>query len=261
MNANLWIYPLTRLTLGDMSTDGATLQAKNQLIELLAKMTQGERLPGERSLADEFGVCRMTLRRAIEDLILDGKLERRARSGTYVRRPIISSEMRLKSFTEEIRQRGQAPSTLVVSMKKIKTTKTIARALRVRQNEEIFSITRLRLADNLPVALETLKIAGHAAPGLTVEDVERSLYDALVSKYGIRIMHAKASISAVNPSEKERNLLQVNVKTPCLLIKMLDSDQSGRPIMVAECIYRSDLYEVNIDVTANVNSITSRRIS
>ena len=244
-----------------MSTDSAALQAKSQLIELLSKLTQGERLPGERSLAEEFGVCRVTLRRAIEDLILDGKLERRARSGTYVRRPIISSEMRLKSFTEEIKQRGQLPSTRVVSMKKLKANKTIARSLRIRQDEEIFTVTRLRLADNMPVALETLKIAGHVAPGLTPLDVESSLYDALVTKFGIRIMHAKASISAKNPTDRERELLQLDSDTACLLIKMLDLDQNGTPVMTAECIYRSDLFELNIDVSANVNAITSRRVS
>ena len=244
-----------------MSSESAALQAKNQLIELLSKLPQGERLPGERSLAEDFGVCRVTLRRAIEDLILDGKLERRARSGTYVRRPIISSEMRLKSFTEEIRQRGQKPSTRVVSIKKIKANKTISRTLRIRQDEEIYSVVRLRLADDMPVALETLKIAGHMTPGLSMDDVEGSLYDTLFSRFGIRIMQAKASIAATNISERERDLLQASVKTPCLLIKMLDHDQNGNPVMTAECIYRSDLFELNIDISANINAISSRRVS
>lgn len=244
-----------------MNSEGAALQAKGHLIELLSRLAQGERLPGERILAEDFGVCRVTLRRAIEDLILDGKLERRARSGTYVRRPIISSEMRLKSFTEEIEQRGQSPSTQVVSMKRIKANKTIARALRIRQDEDIYSVTRLRLADNMPVALETLKIAESMAPGLTPNDVERSLYDSFVNKFGIRIMHAKASISAKNPSVRESELLQIEPNSPCLLIKMLDLDQNGVPVMTAECIYRSDLFELNIDVSANVNAITSRRVS
>ena len=87
-------------TLTLMSIDSAQQRARRSLLGLLAELPQGTKLPGERLLAEDFGVCRMTMRRAIEDLLLDGRLERHARSGTYVRRPIISSEMRLKSFTE-----------------------------------------------------------------------------------------------------------------------------------------------------------------
>jgi GntR family transcriptional regulator len=113
----------------------------------------------------------------------------------------------------------------------------------------------------MPVALETLKIAGHKVPGLTFDDLKGSLYDTLFKRFGIRIMQAKASIAATSLSERDRDLLQATTKTPCLLIKMLDLDQNGNPIMTAECIYRSDLFEFNIDISANLNTITSRRIS
>jgi GntR family transcriptional regulator len=244
-----------------MSSDRAAVRAKEHLVGLLSKLPQGERLPGERILADDFGVCRVTLRRAIEDLISDGKLERRARSGTYVRRPIISSEMRLKSFSEEIRARGQNPSTRVISLKRVKANKTIAKTLKIRAGDEIFLVVRLRLADGVPIALETLRIACRSIPILKPEDVETSLYDAFVEKFGIRIMNAKAAIAGFNPSEKERSLLEIASQVPCLMIKMLDHDQNGVPIMTAECIYRSDLYELKIDVNATLTTSTNKRVS
>jgi GntR family transcriptional regulator len=244
-----------------MTSDRAAVRAKEHLVGLLSKLPQGERLPGERILADDFGVCRVTLRRAIEDLISDGKLERRARSGTYVRRPIISSEMRLKSFTEEIRARGQNPSTRVISLKRVKANKSIAKTLKIRPGEEIFAVVRLRFADGVPIALETLKIACRSIPILKPEDVETSLYDAFVENFGIRIMNAKAAIAGFNPSEKERSLLEIPSKVPCLMIKMLDHDQNGVPVMTAECIYRSDLYELQIDVSATLSTLTNRRVS
>lgn len=71
-----------------MTTETAVIRAKENLIGLLSQLPQGDRLPGERILAEEFGVCRVTLRRAIDDLISDGKLERRARSGTFIKRPM-----------------------------------------------------------------------------------------------------------------------------------------------------------------------------
>ena len=244
-----------------MNADKAAIRAKEQLSSLLSQLHQGARLPGERTLSEEFGVCRVTLRRAIEDFISDGRLERRARSGTYIKRPMISSEMRLKSFTEEIRARGQEPSSSLISFKKTNANISVSKLLGINRGDEIFQVTRLRLADQMPVALETLRITCSSIPNLTHEDLKGSIYDVFFNKFGIRIMSAKAGITAHNPSEKDRNLLQTSSKTPCLLIKMLDLDQFGKPVMTAECLYRSDLFELQIEVSATIKEARSQKVS
>ena len=244
-----------------MNADKAAIRAKEQLSSLLSQLHQGARLPGERTLSEEFGVCRVTLRRAIEDFISDGRLERRARSGTYIKRPMISSEMRLKSFTEEIRARGQEPSSSLISFKKTNANISVSKLLGINRGDDIFQVTRLRLADQMPVALETLRIACSSIPNLTHEDLKGSIYDVFFNKFGIRIMSAKAGITAHNPSEKDRNLLQTSSKTPCLLINMLDLDQFGKPVMTAECLYRSDLFELQIEVSATIKEARSQKVS
>ena len=244
-----------------MNADKAAIRAKEQLSSLLSQLHQGARLPGERTLSEEFGVCRVTLRRAIEDFISDGRLERRARSGTYIKRPMISSEMRLKSFTEEIRARGQEPSSSLISFKKTNANISVSKLLGINRGDDIFQVTRLRLADQMPVALETLRITCSSIPNLTHEDLQGSIYDVFFNKFGIRIMSAKAGITAHNPSEKDRNLLQTSSKTPCLLIKMLDLDQFGKPVMTAECLYRSDLFELQIEVSATIKEARSQKVS
>lgn len=244
-----------------MISDPAIVRARENLLALLSTLAQGSKLPGERMLAEDFGVCRVTLRRAVEDLISDGRLERRARSGTYVRRPVIASELRLQSFTEEIRARGQTPSTKLISIRRIKANKSISKTLRISQKDDIYSVVRLRLADQVPIALESLKIACRSIPTLSEEDVERSLYDTFIEKFGIRITNARAEISGFNPAEKERTLLQITTRTPCLLIKMIDKDQNDQPVMTAECIYRSDLFELKLDVTSSRNPMIGRKVS
>jgi len=244
-----------------MSADKAVIRAKVQLFDLLSRLPQGTRLPGERTLSEEFGVCRVTLRRALEDLISDGRLERRARSGTYIKIPMISSEMRLKSFSEEIRARGQQPSSSIISFKKSKASLNVSKSLRINKGDEIFLVKRLRLADDMPVALETLRIPCNLAPTLTTDDFKGSIYDVFFAKFGIRIMSAKAGITAQNPSQGDRNFLNALPDTPCLFINMLDFDQFGRPVMTAECLYRSDLFELQIDVSATIKAKESQRVS
>lgn len=238
-------------TLTLMSIDSAQQRARRSLLGLLAELPQGTKLPGERLLAEDFGVCRMTMRRAIEDLLLDGRLERHARSGTYVRRPIISSEMRLKSFTEELKSRGMVPSTEVISLKKIKANKEIAKHLQIREKEDIYVATRLRLGDGTPIALETLRISCRVIPHIMPEDLRGSIYEFFEESYNVKILSAKSAISAYKPKSKERELLKIADTIPCLLVKMIDLDQRLRPVMLAECLYRSDLYEMQLDLSSS----------
>ena len=238
-----------------MSIDSAQQRARRSLLGLLAELPRGSKLPGERLLAEDFGVCRMTMRRAIEELILDGRLERHARSGTYIRRPIISSEMRLKSFTEELQLRGIVPSTEVISLKRIRANKEVAYNLKIREQENIYVATRLRLGDGIPIALETLRISCRAIPIVTQENLSGSIYEFFADSYNVKILSAQSAISAYKPKVKESELLQITLGTPCLLVKMIDFDQRLKPIMTAECIYRSDLYELQLELSASPISV------
>jgi len=231
------------------NSESAVMRARDQVIELLTNSQAGDRLPGERELSQRIGVARMTLRRAIEGLIIDGLIERRPGSGTYTTRPIVAAEMRLASFSEEIRRKGLSPSSRVISLRKIAASIQVATKLRIPEGEEVHQCTRLRLADNQPIALETLHIPARYVSNITEEDLEGSLYDALMKNYNIRVAEAKTIITAIVPNKSSAALLGIDLKTPCLQVNMLDRDQNGRIIMSAKCIYRGDRYEVQIDAT------------
>lgn len=231
------------------NSESAVMRARDQVIELLTSSHAGDRLPGERELAQRIGVARMTLRRAIESLIIDGLIERRPGSGTYTTRPIVAAEMRLASFSEEMRRKGLSPSSRVISLRKISASVQVATKLRIPEGEEVYQCTRLRLADNQPIALETLHIPSRYVPYINEKDLESSLYDFLMKNYNIRITEAKTVITAIVPNKTSAALLSIDIKTPCLQVSMVDRDQNGRIIMSAKCIYRGDRYEVQIDAT------------
>ncbi|WP_170225724.1 GntR family transcriptional regulator [Pseudonocardia cypriaca] len=84
-------------------------EARARLLDLIQTLETGERIPAERELALRWGVARMTLRKAIDRLVLDGLLERRNRLGTYTSRPRVPRHLSISSFTEEMTRRGIRP--------------------------------------------------------------------------------------------------------------------------------------------------------
>ena len=243
------------------NSDSAVSRAREQIIEILEILRVGERLPGERELARRIGVARMTLRRAIEGLIADGFLERRPGSGTYARRPIVAAEFRLASFSDEMSRRGIRPGSRIISFRRSKSTQLMARKLDIHVGTEIFVCTRLRLADDQAIALETLAIPVELIPKLQESDFQESLYQALQKNYGVRVMEAKSTISSISVSKTNANLLGISQNKPCLQVDMIDKDQHGRVIMYARCIYRGDRYEVQLDATSRQSSSTLKALS
>lgn len=83
-----------------------------------------------------------------------------------------------------------------------------------------------------------------------------SLYDYFESEFNIYVQHASNTVSAYLPNARERQALEIDEKTPCLYMRMLDANQYDTPFMTAECIYRSDRYEISLRVQSDrsVNS-------
>ena len=89
---------------------------RRQLQDLVAStLRPGDALLGERQLEEQFGVSRITVRRAISDLVQDGALVRIKGKGTFVSHGLVRSTLHLASFNEDMRQAGFEPSTRVIT--------------------------------------------------------------------------------------------------------------------------------------------------
>jgi GntR family transcriptional regulator len=220
----------------------------SQLRELVAPLRVGERLPAERDLAKRWGVARMTIRRAVDTLIADGVVERRQGSGTYVVPGPFVRALALTSFSHDMRERGLEPTSKLLSFSRTPADDAVAAQLRVTPGTDVIRFTRLRLADDEPVALETVWIAASTAPGLTIADLDDSLYDVLFLRHGITVGSATVTIAPILPDETTLRLLDIDSTQACLRLSMVDSDARGRVIMIANCVYRGDTYQLKADV-------------
>lgn len=224
-------------------------QLRGRLHALLAELRVGDRLPSERELAKSWGVARMTVRRAVDSLLAEGILERRHGSGTYVMpRPQVRA-LGLTSFHSDMEARGLVPGTQVLSFKTAPVTAAMAGQLRMPVGDPVHHFARLRLGSGEPVAVETTWLPETLAPELRESDLHGSLYELLAKRWNIVVGHAKVTIAPVMPDARTRGLLRIGADQACLRIRMVDLDERGHVVMVADCVYRGDQYQLTADIT------------
>src|SRR5215216_7420349 len=164
-------------------------QTRDQVFDLIEQLSVGHAIPSERQLSQDFGVSRLTVRAAIDELAREGYLVRRRGSGTFVREPKIAQELTMTSFSEEMRRRGMRPASKTLSLTTALAGAYLGRCLHVSPSEPIAVAKRLRLADGESMAIETLHVAESRVPDLTPKDLEeRSFYELLSERYGIEIV-------------------------------------------------------------------------
>jgi GntR family transcriptional regulator len=190
----------------------------------------GDRLPPERALCGDFGCSLITIRRALDELVREGRLERARGRGTFVRRQRILHDLTgTWSFSDEMRRRGVEPSTRLVSAATVAAPPEVAAALGLPAGSPVHRIERIRRADGLPVMLERAHLPAARLPDLLDVDLETgSLYEALAAR-GIRLGEIRETIEPVMLGARERRLLETDWR-PALLIDGTTSTEEGQAI-------------------------------
>ncbi len=190
----------------------------------------GDRLPPERRLAEDYSCSLITVRRALDELVREGRLERARGRGTFVRpRRIVHDLTATWSFTDEMRRHGLEPSTRVVAMVTEPAAPVVAAALGLAVGAPIHRIERLRCANGTPLMLERAHLPADRFPDLLALDLERgSLYDALVER-GVRLGAIHESIEPVLLGATESRLLETRRNRPALLIEGTTYTEEGEP--------------------------------
>jgi GntR family transcriptional regulator len=228
-------------TQGKMTKQSA---ARQQVLELIRQLGVGTAIPSERQLSVDLGVSRLTVRAALDDLAREGYLVRRRGSGTYVQHPKISQELTMTSFSEDMRRRGMAPSSRTLALKIQLAGARLGRFLNVSPGEEIMVVRRLRLADGVSMAIETLHVPASVVPGLKPPDLEGSFYELLRARYGIEIATAVQTIEPTVTNEEESAALGVPLHSPAFLFERTSRDADGRTLEFVHSIYRGDRYQI-----------------
>ena len=212
-------------------------------------LKDGDKLPSEAEISALFRASRITVRRAMEEIVKDGCLERIQGKGSFVRKMKQDMQLNhLRGFTEEMKAKGLLVSSQVLSVGMESCTPQIAKHLEIESYSQVLSIQRLRLIEKEPVAFEHVFIPFHLYPELSKKDLSGSLY-ALLAENGLTVSRASQSISAGFASPKVRELLKVNPKTPMLIIERVTFQEDNTPLEYVLSTYRSDRYTFHVDMS------------
>lgn len=240
------------------SPDPLYVQIKEFLIsEIKAGRYQpDQRLPSERELSEQFQVGRMTVRQALVELLHEGKTYTRMGKGTFVLAPKFDQQLRaLTGFSQEVQSRGGQPTSQVLDARVIQASPYIANSLHLVPGTDIFLLSRLRLADGIPMAIEAAHLPHALFPNLLNHDFAvESLYAVLNCEYGVSLIQAEQTIEAGLASPHEIETLSLKPPAPVLKMERQSYNQDGKPVEYVFSVYRGDRYKFHSTLHAGKQS-------
>lgn len=228
-------------------------QLRQNLLSLIQQNVDGGRLPPERELSERFDVARETLRRCLRELESEGLLERKQGAGTFVSGQPVVKRPQLISFSEDMRARGLVPSSELLSTAIIAAGAKLAQKLKLVPGSPLLEIRRLRMANDEPMALETVYLAQARLPGFELAELKTgSLYELLERLYGVQIRSANQQLQATVLNEEEAELLEVPAFSPSLLVERITLSSKGEVVEYGKSLYRADRYRFELNVVREI---------
>jgi GntR family transcriptional regulator len=203
----------------------------------------GDALPSERDLAARVDMSRVTVRKAVQDLVREGILVQRHGSGTYVAQQpnrVEQSLSQLTSFTEDMARRGMTVRSVWLDRGTYPPSPEEMVALGLSATDAVARIARLRLTGDTPLAIERAALSARLLPD--PEAVGTSLY-AHLGKTGNRPVRAIQRIRAVSLGDDDAKLLDVAPGVASLHVERTSYLASGRVVEFTRSIYRGDTYD------------------
>lgn len=216
--------------------------------ELGAQYDAGDYLPAEHELAQRFSVNRHTVRRALDELVNKGLLERQHGRGTCVLQPVLHYAIGPNTrFTENLEALGLQPVSRVVRKLRLTATGGVARRLGLTDGTPVIQIDTLRKIDGRPYCLIT-----HFLPHAGLEAVYRdyqagSLHQFLRERLDLRLQRSESLITAVLPMGDDASLLQMPRQQPLLRVKSVNRDLADdRAVEYSLARWRADLVQLHM---------------
>ncbi len=213
----------------------------------------GEQLPNEGKLAENFGVSKITVRQALQELSDLGYVRREQGRGTFVSKPKLDQGPReLTSFTEEMRRHRMTATSRIIDRCVIAATERVAEALELREGDPVFVLKRIRAADAEPMGVQSAHIPLQLVDGIETAELDNvSLYEFLQARYGLQPARARETYFAIPAERDAAELLGIAPGSPVFSVERVTYLPNGRPFEFVRSVMRGDRYSVVLELAAN----------
>ena len=209
------------------------------------------RLPGEEALAVEYAVSRVTIRRAIDGLVADGLVDKRAGAGTFVRagrRRLQDSGGDLANVLAGLRQMGRQTGVRVLDFAYVPATPDVAAALRLAEGDTVQRTVRVRLLDGVPFSYLVAHVPERIGRLYDRADLEREPLLDLMERSGLEAVAAAQEIGAALAPPDVAAELGIETGAALVTLTRIVRDGEGRGMELLEARYRPELYGFRIDL-------------
>jgi GntR family transcriptional regulator len=212
--------------------------------------TPGMLIPSEPELCREFGVSRITVRRAVSELVYEGKLRTVQGKGTFVAEPKLQERFVQRAFGiyEDMERRGLRLTTTILRQEVIPASIEVAARLKIRPGERTHVLVRLRSVQDEKLLVSTTFIPEVLCPGLVNDDLSSgSLYRHLQTKYNLAIARGERSLEAIAAGQWEARLLDIALGSPLLRLDSVAYLANGQAFEYSQTLHRGDRARVEVE--------------
>lgn len=214
---------------------------------LSGKYNPNEQLPLEKEMCESYGVSRITIKKAVDELVIQGLITKRRGSGTFVKAvdndavQELSLAKQFAGFTET--QKGKNIYSQIVKFEVVHPSEEIATKLKITTDDFVYDIVRTRYADDEAYVIEYTYMPISLIPGIKNDVLLKSIYNYIEKKLKLKIKSAHRTIRAILPNELEQEWLKIENNFPVLEVEQIGFLDNGQPFEYSKAHHRSDKIE------------------
>ena len=219
---------------------------KNDIVQAIKtkQLNTDDKILSEAKLCKKYNVSRITVTRAINELVAEDYLYRIQGKGTFVKGKQLSEGVsQLSSFTKRMKEKKLKLETRVLETTSVTMPVKMANFFNLPSDKNVILLKRLRIVDGKLLCLSIAYLMPEIFYCTTLEDMEHeSLYDLLENKYDFKLGNATQEFEVGYLNEKNAKFLEISSQDPCLKLSLYSTLSDGRPAQFEETYYIGSKY-------------------